>query len=112
MKKSNIESASDLAGVSPHVRAIFLDLEKRDLLDWKLSQRIYTAFQIALDKNKLLGFAIAYVHANPYFAQLLDKTVELALSMDRRVNLDWPQKRWCIEYEKLIRIAKLAVCRI
>ena len=107
MNKSNSRTASAVAEASPHANAILFDLRNRALLDGQVASTIARASRIALDSSNLLSFAISLVHANPYYARLVDRTIELASSLGRSVDLNWSTARWCRQYRKFMRLVPL-----
>ena len=107
MNKSNSTTANAVAEASSHANAILFDLRNKALLDGQVASTIARAHRIALDSSSLPTFAISLVHANPYYTRVVERTIELASSLGRSVDLDWSTARWCKQYRKFMRLVPL-----
>ncbi|MGI9295172.1 MAG: hypothetical protein ACR2PS_14430, partial [Pseudomonadales bacterium] len=67
---------------------------------------ILDAGDLAGEPQKLLGFAVGYLHLRSTGVPIKD-VIEMAKDQGRRIRLSWSEKRWRVEHERLSRAVAL-----
>lgn len=85
----------------------FHQLLAKELISKEALHTILDAGELADDSNKLVGFTIAYFHMTLRGIPVAD-TINMAKNRQRKINLDWSEKRWKTEHDRLSRLEALS----
>jgi hypothetical protein len=84
----------------------FRNLIETDHLSEEVLCTILDAGELSGEQHKLLGFAVGYLHLRSIGVPIKD-VVEMAREQGRRIRLNWSEKRWRDEHERLSRAVAL-----
>jgi hypothetical protein len=84
----------------------FRNLIETNHLSEEVLCTILDAGELSGEQHKLLGFAVGYLHLRSIGVPIKD-VVEMAREQGRRIRLNWSEKRWREEHERLSRAVAL-----
>jgi len=96
-----------LAALPPKVATPFRKLLEAHQISQDSLSVILDAAQLTGDHDRLLGFAIAYMHLRSSGVPV-HNVIEMAKNQKTRINLAWSAKRWKAEHDRLSRAEALA----